>query len=59
MFSVMTYEALGLRDLALAALNGATPELLRGLGREPDLADFLRDPRFKEVVAISNKGNTQ
>lgn len=49
--AVLTYEALGSRDRALAVLDGATPQLLGELVREPDLADFSRDFRFREVVA--------
>jgi hypothetical protein len=54
--AVMTYEAAGLRDSALDALSGATPQFLRTLDREPDLAGFLRDSRFKNVVASANQG---
>ncbi len=54
--AVMTYEAAGLRDSALDALSGATPQFLRTLDREPDLAEFLRDSRFKNVVASANQG---
>jgi len=54
--AVLTYEALGLRNLALTTLGGATPQLLRELGREPDLADFSQDPRFKQLVDVKIKG---
>jgi len=54
--AVLTYEALGLRDQAIDALRDATPELLRELDRQPDLAGFRQDSRFKQVVAKSAKG---
>jgi len=54
--AVMTYVTLGQRDRALTSLSEGTPQLLRGLIREPDLADFLRDPRFIELLAVKNKG---
>jgi serine/threonine protein kinase/Flp pilus assembly protein TadD len=49
--AALTYEALHERDRAIAVLSKATPDLLRGLQRHPDLADFCRDPRFQELVA--------
>jgi tetratricopeptide (TPR) repeat protein len=54
--AVLTYEALGQRDQAIQVLNGATPELFQELGRQPDLADFRRDTRFKQVVAQIDRG---
>src|SRR5439155_1143883 len=48
--AVLTYEALAERDRAFAALNGATPPLLRELDRQPDLAGFREDLRFQELV---------
>lgn len=57
--AVKTYDFLGLRNSAVSALGEATPQLLSELSREPDLADFSRDPRFKEVVAASNKGDSK
>jgi serine/threonine protein kinase/tetratricopeptide (TPR) repeat protein len=54
--AVLTYEALGLRSLALVTLSGATPQLLSELDREPDLADFSHDPRFKQLVDGKIKG---
>lgn len=55
--AVKTYDSLGMRDSAVSALGEATPQFLSELSREPDLADFSRDPRFKEVVAAANKGD--
>jgi serine/threonine protein kinase/Flp pilus assembly protein TadD len=49
--AVLTYEALHQRDRALAVLTNATPDLLHELERHPDLADFCRDPRFRQLVA--------
>jgi eukaryotic-like serine/threonine-protein kinase len=48
--AVITYEALGERDRAIDALNGAPPELIHELDRQPDLSDFRQDPRFKQTV---------
>jgi tetratricopeptide (TPR) repeat protein len=55
--AVLTYEALGLRDQAIAALGGATAQLLRELGREPDLVEFSTDSRFRRLVAGDSKGD--
>jgi tetratricopeptide (TPR) repeat protein len=49
--TVLTYVAMGRRDRAIEALNGAPLELLHELYRHPDLADFRQDLRFKQVVA--------
>ena len=49
--AVLTYEAIGERDLALEASRGMTQGELKLLIREPDLAGFCQDPRFKEEVA--------
>jgi serine/threonine protein kinase/tetratricopeptide (TPR) repeat protein len=49
-WAALTYEALGLRDDTLATLSAATPELLRELDREPDLADLRQDSRFRQLV---------
>ncbi len=54
--AVLTYEALGQRDLAFAALRSATPELLSKLDRQPDLADFRQDLRFRQLVAKNSHG---
>ena len=55
--AVFTYEVLGQRDNAIGTLNRATPDLLRELNREPDLADFCQDIRFKQLVdKITNGG---
>jgi tetratricopeptide (TPR) repeat protein len=49
--AVLTYEALGLRQQAMSILSSATAELLREIDRDPDLADFSQDLRFKRLVA--------
>lgn len=54
--AVLTYEALGQRDQAIQVLSGATPELFQELDRQPDLADFRQDIRFKQVVAQIDRG---
>ena len=48
--AVLTYEAMGERDQAIKVLGLATPEVLEELNRHPDLADFRRDIRFRQVV---------
>lgn len=54
--AVLTFEALGERDRAIQVLDGATPDLLNELDRQPDLADFSRDPRFRQLVAKNSNG---
>jgi tetratricopeptide (TPR) repeat protein len=54
--AVLTYEALGQRDQAVQVLSGATPELFQELDRQPDLAEFRQDIRFKQVVAQIDRG---
>ncbi|MGA7968992.1 MAG: protein kinase [Terriglobales bacterium] len=48
--AVLTYEVLGLRAEGLAVLNAATPDLLRSLENDPDLAEFCQDSRFRQLV---------
>jgi tetratricopeptide (TPR) repeat protein len=55
--AVITYEALGLRDEALATLGAAPPELIRDVAREPDLEDFSRDSRFQKLASRNIKGD--
>lgn len=56
LMAVLTYETLGKRNLALATLGSAAPQQLRELEREPDLADFSQDPRFRKLVDRKIKG---
>ena len=44
-----------MRSDGLAALGGATADLLRDLERDPDLADFCQDFRFKQLVGQISK----
>ena len=53
--AVLTYEVLGMRTDAFAALGGATADVLRDLERDPDLADFCQDSRFKQLVEQISK----
>jgi eukaryotic-like serine/threonine-protein kinase len=53
--AALTYETLGMRTEGLAALGGATGDLLRDLERDPDLADFCQDLRFKQLVGQISK----
>jgi len=54
--AVLTYEALGERDRAIQVLKGAKPEMLHELDRQPDLADFRLDSRFRQLVAENSNG---
>jgi serine/threonine protein kinase/tetratricopeptide (TPR) repeat protein len=56
--AVLTYEALGERDKAVQVLSSASPDLLRELDRQPDLADFRQDSRFKQLLEKLPKGGT-
>jgi eukaryotic-like serine/threonine-protein kinase len=47
--AVLTYETLGERDRAFAALRSGTSELLHELDRQPDLAGFRQDSRFQQI----------
>ena len=49
--AVLTYVALGDRDRAIQVLNSATPELIKELDRQPDLAEFRQDSRFRQLAA--------
>jgi eukaryotic-like serine/threonine-protein kinase len=49
--AVLTYETLGERDQAINVLGLATPEVLKKVNRQPDLADLREDVRFVQVVA--------
>lgn len=49
--ATLTYESLGLRLKALETLKNATPDLIHSLQNDPDLADFCRDRRFREMTA--------
>ncbi len=48
--AVLTFESLGQRDQAIRVLGLAGPDFLQEINRQPDLADFRRDPRFIKVV---------
>ena len=48
--AVLTYEALGQRAQAIKVLGLAGPDFLQEINRQPDLAEFRRDPRFIKVV---------
>jgi serine/threonine protein kinase/tetratricopeptide (TPR) repeat protein len=49
--AVLVYEVLHQRNRAIGVLSGASPELLHELDRQPDLAEFRQDSRFRELVA--------
>ena len=56
LLAVSAYEALGMRDRALAALTGASGQLLAEMKNNRDLAEFSHDPRFKKIEARESKG---
>ena len=47
---VMTYEALGDHEHALAAAEAAPDEALRRLKRSPDMAGLRANPRFQQLM---------
>jgi tetratricopeptide (TPR) repeat protein len=51
---VLTYEALGRRDLTLPLLQDVPNSMLDRLNRFPDLADLRADPRFKQLLVSHN-----
>ena len=55
--AVLTFEALGLTNRALDVLANATPELLQELARQPDLAEFQRNPRFIQLTGNAGTHN--
>ncbi len=52
--AVLTYEALGMRDLALEVAGQVSPETKTAIKNHPDLAGFSLDPRFIQLMAQSN-----
>ncbi len=50
-FSVLTYEALGRREDALAVLRTSPKDVVADLSRWPEVADLHRDPRFIQLLA--------
>lgn len=54
--AVLTYEALGERGKAVDVLDQAGLELLRELDRHPDLAEFSRDVRFRQLLSRTSPG---
>ncbi len=53
--AVVLYEMLGRRDRALEIAERATPDVVLELDRQPDLADFRQDPRFRQLKAKSER----
>lgn len=54
--AVVMYEMLDRRDRALTIAETAPRDVLRELDRQPDLADFRNDPRFRELRSRKEKG---
>jgi len=48
--AVTTYEVLQQREMALAVLRNAPPDLLKEVNREPDLRELQRDARFAKLL---------
>jgi len=48
---VIYYDALGQKEKAIEILQSATPDLLRELGRQPDLVSLRTDPGFRAIPA--------
>lgn len=48
--AVLTYEALGKRDLTLQVVKLAPPEVRNAIEVHPDLADLRNDLRFKQML---------
>ncbi len=51
----LTYEALGLRDKAIAVLQDAPRDLLGELSRHPDLEELRRDPSFVRLLEAGSR----
>jgi serine/threonine protein kinase/tetratricopeptide (TPR) repeat protein len=51
--AVLTYEALGKRDLTLQVVKLAPPEVRKAIEVHPDLADLRNDLRFKQMLGKS------
>jgi tetratricopeptide (TPR) repeat protein len=49
-YALMTYESLGERNLAIELLHRFTLADANNMTSVPDLADFYRDPRVKQVM---------
>ncbi|HET9366050.1 MAG TPA: tetratricopeptide repeat protein, partial [Candidatus Angelobacter sp.] len=49
--TILTYEALANREKAMAIAATAPSSVLRELNRQPDMAEFSKDPRFKVLMA--------
>ena len=50
--AVLTYEAIHLRDRALAVLADSTNDTIDDVGRWPDLADLQKDLRYLELRKV-------
>ncbi len=48
--ALKVYVLLGKPELAIEVLRGLAPGTLKELMRDPDLADFFRDPRYKQQM---------
>ena len=58
-WSAMTLESLDRRSDVFPLLASASYERLRDLRRQPDLAEFVRDPRFAALLDKAANANSQ
>ncbi len=54
--AVLIYETLGQRNQTIDVLKGSTPEGIREIEHERDLAALQQDPRFLQLVAKAQEG---
>ena len=53
---MLIYESLGQRNQTIDVLRGSTPEGIREMEHERDLAALHEDPRFLQLVAKAQEG---
>ena len=58
-WTVMALEAAGRRDEIFPLLGAATPDRLRNLQRQPELAGLIKDPRFIALHPQAEKQHTR
>ena len=56
-WSIMTLDALGRRVDAYSLLANASPQQLKDLRRQPDLAEFINDPQFTKRTTNGRNQN--
>ena len=53
--AIFAFEAIGLRDKALAQARLSSPSALADISRQPDLKNLARDPEFQRLLAAGIK----